>query len=50
MQHITELIEGRISRISIACDRHGSRHRHEFSLSTAEEYEEFTKFGRTERG
>lgn len=50
LQHIAELVEGGISRIPIARDRHGARHRHEFSLSTVEEHEESAKLGGAERG
>lgn len=50
MQHIAEFVEGGIPRISIARDRHGPRHRHELSFSTAEEHEESTEFGGAECG
>lgn len=47
LQHITESVEGGIPRISIVGDRHGSRHRHEFSLSTTKKHEESVKFSGT---
>lgn len=50
MQHITEFVERGIPRISLTRDRHGSCHRHEFSLSTVKEYEESIKFSGTKRG